>query len=353
MVKSGKMKGWTDVTEEKGSDYKPDNGYDYGINEFQIERCARILGKYLTEEDIKKFDIFEPEWHVILELKDMISEPALMNLLAGASIINYQLGTGEDGVRGAEAYWPALLDTVKNQAYDVETPEGSYKALKYFLNNYKVNNRIRNNRNTRLDKWYDNGFSEWIFENYERNDLERVWYELAKSVENEMYKKTIMVGVKQFDLAYMAYTGDYYDFEVKQPLAIDIQVRIISAMMGIIPNDEPTYKINKSARLGCQKFIDKFDELMDTTITPFRLDSILFQLGREVFWTKPRKQNIYAVSDYFRKITGLEEDKAMEIGGIYTTGQRDDIELKFNMDIVDEFDEKLEFKELKQRFEDG
>lgn len=341
------MKGWDDVTPDTEDEKLPGVEADYGICLKQINKCADMTSEILGTKGIKAFDLQEPEYDCILELKDEISEPALINLITGACMINYMLSTG-----GADAFWPALLDSVHKKDYDVEAPFGAYKTLKFFLNNYKVNNRINNARNKRLDKWYESGYSEWILEHYKRDNPIKTWIALSKSVESDMYKKTIMVAIKQLDIASLAYTGNYLSFPYgRVPLPIDLQIRKIFGMGGMIPPSEEQ-KVNKSARLAGHKFVERLDENLDLTTTSFRLDSLLFQAGREVFWTNSRQENIESLSDYFRSVASNLEDDADALAGIFTSAQSNIINFEFDQDSVDEFDEKKEFEQFTKKYKD-
>lgn len=335
---------WKEASQSdaKALAYMPDHDDEVGINEFQIQRCADAIIDNMSEEDIELFDKNEPEYAVLKQLKEIMSEEALVNLALGASIINYQLGTG-----GADAFWPALQETVAITDYDYETPKGGYKILKHFLNNYKVNNRIRNARNKRLDKWYKSGFSEWLFENYDREKPMVTWYKYADSVDAEMFKKTIEVGMKQLDIIHFLYEKNYIDFKVRVPIPVDIQVRNICSIAAMVPPvAKDNQKVNKSVRLACQKLIQRMDDHYDLSMNVFRVDSILFQLGQKVQWSNTREENIQSLTEYITEVTNISEATAREISAIFTTAQRDDVVLEFDKELVENYKERKIFHEL-------
>jgi len=338
------------VSDSKQADkYKPEIELEYGINESRIEDCVNVIANNMNKVEILRFDTTEPEFDALKNMKERMSEQAFANLATGSCIINYQLGTG-----GADAFWPALIDTLDTTDFDVETPEGSYRTLHYFLHNYDVNNRIINMRGKRLKKWYESGYSEWVFENYTHDKVLETWYKLAESVDSDMYKKTIMLGVKMLDYIYLLYEDDFYPFPIDTPIPSDIQVRKICGFSGMIPPEKEKVnmtKLNRSVRIACQKFIEELDRKVDMTSSLFRIDSILFQFGREVQWSRTRERNMEALIRYIRDVTSLNKDKAGNIAQQFTIAQSNYMDFEFNAELVDNFDENEPFTDIEEKIQ--
>ncbi|MDL1956754.1 MAG: N-glycosylase/DNA lyase [Candidatus Desulfofervidus auxilii] len=227
-------------------------------------KIISILTKLGKQNDFIKFDQFEPEYKFFLHTKNKSKKELLCLIGVCAGIIDYQLAGN------AFIFWNDLEKLVSISK--LKSLEDIKNLFNDFLN-LKVNKRLNETKRKALNKVFNSIF----FNDFKKNfsfylkDPKKLWQEVSQVTGRKKDMKTVTISMKIFDLFHLVYFNSYA-FKESLPIPVDIHVR---------------------------------------NITIFRIDSLLWQLGRTY---TDNKDNWYQeVISYLTQKIQLSYPKAKEI----------------------------------------
>lgn len=232
----------------------------------------------LGYEGIIEFDKSEPEYDFITAACDRFeSKPQIALLSVLAATQDYQLA-GD-----AQRFW-STLDAIVREREALDSISDVDEVLADFMEE-PVNARLRQQKKDRLDRMRQHGFGEWFLTHHPDVDPILVWNELADSLEQTRDKKTVMLGMKIYDIFTLVTEGRYLELPVDVPIPCDLQVQRVAWASGIVENEEKGPVMEAWARVMSQ-----VNSELDRPVSMLRIDSIVWQAGQIISESGDRQE---------------------------------------------------------------
>ncbi|WP_336328497.1 N-glycosylase/DNA lyase [Halovenus sp. HT40] len=267
-------------------------------------------------DHIAAFDRAEPEFEMFSELR--VQQKQLGVSLAetiqhrialgmGAALINYRLA-GD-----AQSFWSSLSTAVQDHGAVTSVPDVE-AVLDVFLED-PVNSRSVSYKRTRVERFFESGFAEWLVSEYPNVEAVTVWEELAAALDNDMDLKTIVFAMKVFDVIEFIEHGEYLSVPSRVPIPVDLQTERMALLSGIVgesPTAEDVIEAWGAVTEGVSMRLDR-------EVSVFRIDSIAWQAGQIVGQNKEsRSVAENALTRHFTGV-GVGESEAGRLAGELVT----------------------------------
>lgn len=119
-----------------------------------------------------------------------------------------------------------------------------------------------------------------------------------------MEMKTIVMAMKVFDLVHLIYYDDYARFPEDIPIPVDIHVKRISYISGLIENEKVKDDVVRNV---WGKICKKVSTILNKTVTSFRIDSSIWQIGK---LASQSDWKLKPIVNYLTQEIGITRDKA-------------------------------------------
>ena len=262
----------------------------------RIEQVAEAVTE-IGYSGIVKFDETEPEYEFLTSAADEFdsdSHLALLSILAATQ--DYQLA-GD-----AQEFWRTLEETLLKYG-KLESESDVNNVLNDFLQE-PVNARLREQKQNRLIRMAENGFGEWFLENYPDVDPIRVWEEIAEALETEMDRKTVVIGVKIYDIFNLVVNGRYLELPTDVPIPCDLQVERVAVTSGLTDTEDKSSVMEAWARV-----MQSVNDELEKPVSMLRIDSIVWQAGQIISKNDDqRSASRYALQEHFDHVGLKEQD---------------------------------------------
>lgn len=264
----------------------------------RIKELADSISQ-IPVEAFYRIDIMEPEYQTFDNLNRKYSATALHkfdNTLAllgiGTGLIDYQQRNP------GKTVWQPLEKIVYQHGF----PSALDDIMKIHLHLASLS-RFGSAKATRVKKMFESGFASWFWESdIEENRKEpyKVWVSLARSMADPIDKKTIVMGMKAFDMETLAVKKHYLSFPHDIPIMVDSRVTYVSLSSGIVIVDSGV-SIDTIASSYRSEIIRAWSEViaiakqrLGQEFNALRLDSLIWQAGEY--------RNPNATASYLRKM---------------------------------------------------
>ncbi|WP_135827260.1 N-glycosylase/DNA lyase [Halorussus ruber] len=237
----------------------------------RIDALAGALAD-LGHDGIARFDEYEPEYKTLTVLNrrfDSDAHLALLSVTAGLS--DFQLAID------AQAYWESLRQVALDHG-SLNSIEDVKTIMDVFMDE-PVNARYTQMKRGRLSKLYDYGYPEWFVETYPDHEPRKVWEEAAIGLggKNKMNQKTVVLGMKIYDIHNLIVNGEYLDFPDDIAIPCDTHVQRVAVFVGLTSTEDPDV-----VRARWTDVADRVSQILGEPISLLRIDSIVFQFGQIV-----------------------------------------------------------------------
>lgn len=269
----------------------------------RVDNIAKAL-VHLGFDNLLKFDFTEPEYQTFIKIKDKIKDSknlALIGICAG--IIDYQLTLG-----GADVFWKTLESLILQNLRLTESISSIKELFLQFMEQ-PINSRLKNQKIYRLMKLFNKKFHEWFIKNYQEilNDPILLWETLAQTLDNKMYKKTIVFAIKVFDLVHFILYGDYCALPPEIPIPCDLHIKNVALTSGLVESASSEITV----RGAWAKVAEITSKQLGHNISLLRIDSLVWQLGRMISTHRYNKNTcIEQLIKYMKQEVDIPEDRA-------------------------------------------
>lgn len=238
------------------------------MNEDRVEAVADAIAS-LGHEGIVAFDETEPEYGFLTEASSRFDDGsvALLGIYAGTQ--DYMLN-GD-----AQQFWGALSSTVSGFE-ELSSAEQVLAAIREFLQ-ADVNARLRDQKLDRIDRMAEAGFGDWFLGEYPDVEPESVWERIADALNMEQSKKTVVMGMKVYDIFSLINNEGYLDLPLTIALPCDVQVKRIASTSGITQQNSDQEVIN-----AWRAVAEQVNAELEEPVSMLRIDSIVWQAGQIV-----------------------------------------------------------------------
>jgi len=270
------------------------------VNFVRIKAIADVFAS-LEWEGIIKFDLKEPEYLCFYKLKPKADFTHLCLMAICAGIIDYQLA-GD-----AYLFWRTLRDVASK--YDKFQDIDTVKQIIYKFLDCSVNARLNSQKRYCLDRIFSSSFPQKIIGDSEflRQKPYSLWQQLSEVTNRKMDMKTVVMAMKVFDLVHLLYYENYANFPEDIPIPVDIHIKRMSYISGIVEDEEIS---NNIIRFAWGKVCKRVSNTLDKTITSFRLDSSVWQIGKLASQSNWRLETVL---DYLNHEIQINKDKAEKL----------------------------------------
>jgi len=270
------------------------------VNFVRIKAIADVFAS-LEWEGIIKFDLKEPEYLCFYKLKPKADFTHLCLIAICAGIIDYQLA-GD-----AYLFWRTLRDVASK--YDKFQDIDTVKQIIYKFLDCSVNARLNSQKRYCLDRIFSSSFPQKIIGDSEflRQKPYLLWQQLSEVTNRKMDMKTVVMAMKVFDLVHLLYYENYANFPEDIPIPVDIHIKRMSYISGIVEDEEIS---NNIIRFAWGKVCKRVSNTLDKTITSFRIDSSVWQIGKLASQSNWRLETVL---DYLNHEIQINKDKAEKL----------------------------------------
>jgi len=295
------------------------------------EDRVRVVGEVIGDIGWKGFlrlDMREPEFKVLSEIYRRVGDSRVVVVLGLATgIVDFQLGSG-----GAPKLWNTLLQIVSRRGFKLSSLEDVKNVISDFLKD-PVNARVRKIKCSRVEKFFNSGFAQYLWSmdfSYLAENPTKVWYKLAKTLNNKPYQKSIVFTMKVLDLITLIVKDRYAHLPHNIPIPLDLHVARMALTSGIVKHYEAG-KLTSSIveemmtqnpqifRNAWAKVSYHVSKKIGKHISLLRLDSLIWQIGRKAYeahYTKNlAKQKI---KQYLAEEVKINSKVAEKIANIFT-----------------------------------
>jgi N-glycosylase/DNA lyase len=280
---------------------------EHTISTDRIERIAEAITG-LGYSGIIKFDETEPEYEFLTSAVDEFdsdSHLALLSILAATQ--DYQLA-GD-----AQKFWRTLEETLFEHR-ELASESDVNRILNDFLQE-PVNARLQEQKRDRLIRMANNGFGEWFLNNHPDVDPIRVWEEIARALETEMDRKTVVIGVKIYDIFNLVVNGKYLELPTDVPIPCDLQVERVAVASGLTDTEDKGSVMEAWARV-----MQSVNDDLEKPVSMLRIDSIVWQAGQIISRNDDqRTASRRALREHFDEV-GLKEQDSERLARELTVG---------------------------------
>ncbi|MCD6232659.1 N-glycosylase/DNA lyase [Candidatus Aerophobetes bacterium] len=268
-------------------------------NRINTNRIGIIANTFasLGWNGIIQFDLKEPEYQCFSKLKPKADYPYLSLMAVCTGIIDYQLAGN------AYLFWKTLGEIAHNKK--VESINTIKNTVYEFLD-CPVNTRLNNQKRNCLNKIFSSFLPQKIISDYKlfREQPYLLWQDLSKVTGRKMEMKTIVMAMKVFDLVHLIYYDDYARFPEDIPIPVDIHVKRISYISGLIENEKVKDDVVRNV---WGKICKKVSTILNKTVTSFRIDSSIWQIGK---LASQSDWKLKPIVNYLTQEIGITRDKA-------------------------------------------
>lgn len=280
---------------------------EHTISTDRIERVAEAITE-LGYSGIIKFDETEPEYEFLTSVVDEFdsdSHLALLSILAATQ--DYQLA-GD-----AQKFWRTLERTLLEDG-ELASESDVNRILNDFLQE-PVNARLQEQKRDRLIRMADNGFGEWFLNNHPDVDPIRVWEEIARALETEMDRKTVVIGVKIYDIFNLVVNERYLELPTDVPIPCDLQVERVAVASGLTDTEDKGSVMEAWARV-----MQSVNDELEKPVSMLRIDSIVWQAGQIISRNdNQRTASRRVLQEHFDEV-GLKEQDSKRLARELTVG---------------------------------
>jgi N-glycosylase/DNA lyase len=273
----------------------------------RVEQVAGAITE-LGYSGIVKFDETEPEYGFLTSVLDKFESDrhlALLSILAATQ--DYQLA-GD-----AQKFWQTLEETLLEYG-ELESESDVNSVLNDFLQK-PVNARLREQKQNRLIRMAENEFGEWFLENHPDIDPIQVWEKIADALETEMDRKTVVIGVKIYDIFNLVVNGRYLELPADVPIPCDLQVERVAMASGLTNTEDKSSVMEAWARV-----MQSVNEELEKPVSMLRIDSIVWQAGQIISKNDDqRSASRHALQEHFDHV-GLKEQDSERLARELTVG---------------------------------
>jgi N-glycosylase/DNA lyase len=235
----------------------------------------------LTEDTYRAIDRQEPEYAAFARMAKPYAAAAphrydesLAVLAIGTALIDYQQRNG------AQTIWGPL----ERHAQDAGHPD-SPDGLQDILLRLAGQSRFPRAKHDRIKRFFHSSFPAYLRDYLAdaRADPEETWQRLAYAMDAPPEMKTIVFGMKAFEMETLAVTGRYLALNPSMPIIADSRVAKLALTSGIIAGKgiaEPG-DVSRSHR---ETLIEAWGQVARSArdagadfLSPYRLDSMAWQ----------------------------------------------------------------------------
>lgn len=271
------------------------------MNEERIDVVANAIGA-LGYEGIAAFDRMEPEYDTIETLYDEFDSKTHVRLLVlCAATQDYQL------LGDAQEFWHEL-ERIAVERDSLDSVIDVKECLATFLE-VDVNRRLNDQKRKRLVKLFDAGFGDWFVSEASEADPVVIWEYLADALDAKMYRKTIVLAMKIYDISVLIATGFYLDFPSDVPIPCDLQVVRVSQTAGLTDTED-----EDKVRDIWAIVMERVSEEVGAPVSLLRIDSLVWQAGQIIGHHEPSQEAARrALVEYVTDDIGLKPSLAKRL----------------------------------------
>lgn len=278
------------------------------MDDQRIDRVSEAIAG-VGYDGIVAFDEHEPEYGAIESLYGEYDDRSLVKLLVTcATTQDFQLN-GD-----AQLFWPELTDVSLGHG-SLSTVKDVEAILWEFMER-PVNSRFGDMKGDRLRRLLNSGFCGWFLADHEDARPLEVWERLAEGLGNQMHKKTVVLSMKIYDIAYLIDTGEYLEFPRDIPIPCDLQVERVSHSSGISDADDQDAIMDAWAEV-----MKRASGRLRRHVSLLRIDSIVWQAGQIIGHEEPDVAAARrALVDHFEGSVGVDGPAAERLAIELTEG---------------------------------
>ncbi len=200
----------------------------FRINYGRIQCISAILKKVFTDDIISKMVLSDPQYKALEHIYIETESPWITVLSTVTnSLVSYQLsGRGED-------YWIEFSKRIT--ASRIDSIESLRNFFKEFLLSSRYNRLYVRTKIRRVEKFLDSRLAIELYRTpcrYSR-DLYRLLESTAKTMDQDLFDKTIVFSTKMYHYASMIVCREY-SVDYRVPIPVDKRVTTASLLSGVI-----------------------------------------------------------------------------------------------------------------------
>jgi len=300
------------------------NKYNIRANYERIEKVGHVLAE-IGFNGFVNLDKREPEYIVLEEIyRKYRDERTLLVLGLGVALLDYRLPRG-----GAYLFWNTFLKLLRKKLYPKKDPglEDLLNILLLFTDT-RACSKLRYQKKQRIIRYMKFARYLWIYgwRIYAKNP-DYIWGKLASTMGQARSAKTISFAMKVLDLITILVHGDYARFKDVYYIPVDYHVARMSIYSGIIEvnpmyyrgsvsniADELTSEPYKNVIIEAWYQVSRIvSKLLNKTINVFRIDTLLWRVGKTFNDSYSRNRAINEVVNLLVNEADIEESIAREI----------------------------------------
>lgn len=296
----------------------------FTIDHERVDSIAHSLSQ-LGYKAFVKLDTMEPEYQILSMIYELYNDERVVLVLGiAAALIDYRL-KGD-----AYEFWNTLGSIVSEHlARSEQLDLGSIHDIMFEFVERDVCSRLRGQKKYRLKKF----FTRYADRLWNRDYMflsekpEKIWYVLAKAMDQKLFDKTIVFAMKVLDLVSLITKGRYADFKNVKYIPINYHVVRMSLYSGILkPVKRDSLDLSKEIeyvlRDNNAKYLIseawyqvaiKTSNMLGERISTLRIDSLLWQLSKRIRRGMSKREAINALTDYLTSKARVEYDVAYNV----------------------------------------
>jgi len=161
-----------------------------------------------------------------------------------------------------------------------------------------------------------NAFARYVWEEayaFFNKRPDEVWFRLAEGLGSRPDSKTVAFAMKVLDVASAIITGSYAEFQRLPPIPVDVHVARMSHYSGVVVGELQPLEV-EVYRSAWFKVSRAVTERLGRTVSPLRLDSLLWQLSKEASrYGYVKRRAVPAMARYLADNAKVSSEVALKV----------------------------------------